>query len=341
MSRVQQARLLDAAVELVVEGGGKRLSASRVAARAGMSSKTFYDLFADGEECFLAVFDRAVDELAVAVGLVWAGEGEWVQRVRGALIVLLGVLEREPAVGRVVFVEALGAGPRVLARRAEVLEGVVGFLDEGRVGGPAGLPSLVAAGVVGAAFGIVHARLVERCPGSLMELVNAVVATVVLPYQGREAAARELERPVPVLPEPPVEFAEAVERARPAGGVGARPRIRPTRRTYMVLAAVAELGGANNRRVGAGAQLRDEAQISRLLSRLEGLGLVENRAGGASGFVKAWWLTPSGEEFLREGARDTSIAAAVRPVRRGRPVRAARVRGSSASAAKAGRQAGR
>jgi AcrR family transcriptional regulator/DNA-binding MarR family transcriptional regulator len=124
-----------------------------------------------------------------------------------------------------VFVEALGAGPRVLARRAEVLDRVAGLVDEGRAGGPVGLPSLVGAGVVGAAFSIVHARLLEQHPGSLMELVNPVMATVVLPYQGRECSARELARAVPELPELPepavsAEAADRVETADRAGDPG-------------------------------------------------------------------------------------------------------------------------
>ena len=61
LSRVQQTRLLDAALAVVAEEGLRRLSATRVSARAGMSTKTFYDLFADSEDCFLAVFDRAVE----------------------------------------------------------------------------------------------------------------------------------------------------------------------------------------------------------------------------------------------------------------------------------------
>jgi AcrR family transcriptional regulator/DNA-binding MarR family transcriptional regulator len=235
LSRVQQTRLLNAAVAVLAEEGVGRLSARRVSARAGMSTKTFYDLFADSEDCFLAVFDRAVDQLAAAAAPVWAGEageGEWVERVRSALVVLLAALEREPALGKVVFVEALGAGPRVLVRRAEVLDRVAQFIDEGRVDSPLAevLPSLVAAGVAGAAFSIIHARLVEQRAGSLMELVGPVMATVVLPYRGREASAGELERPVPVLPEL-LEFEDRV--VSPEGVAQAElvvGRARPARR---------------------------------------------------------------------------------------------------------------
>jgi AcrR family transcriptional regulator/DNA-binding MarR family transcriptional regulator len=232
LSRVQQTRLLNAAVAVLAEEGVGRLSARRVSARAGMSTKTFYDLFADSEDCFLAVFDRAVDQLAAVAAPVWAGEGDWVARVRGSLTVLLAVLERAPALGKVVFLEALGAGPRVLTRRAEVLDRVAELIDEGRVDSPLAevLPSLTAAGVAGAAFSIVHARLVEQSAGSLMELVGPVMATVVLPYRGREVSAGELERPIPELPELP-ELEDRVvspEGVAPAGPVVGRAR--PARR---------------------------------------------------------------------------------------------------------------
>ena len=69
----------------------------------------------------------------------------------------------------------------------------------------------------------------------------------------------------------------------------------------MVLASVGKHGGGNNRVVAAGADIHDDSQISRLLARLEGLGLVRNEAAGRVGSAKAWWLTASGAEFLRTG----------------------------------------
>ncbi len=343
LPRVQQTRLLDAAVEVVAELGVKRLSASRVSGRAGMSTKTFYDLFADGEDCFLAVFDRAVAELAGIVAPAWAGEDEWVERVRAGLIVFLASLERDPALAKVVLVEALGAGPRVLERRAEVLDRVARFVDEGRAGSPLAdaLPSLVAEGVVGAAFSIVHARLVEQRPDSLMELVGPVVATVVLPYRGQEASARELARPVPALPElpEPTEWpgdfgddstgsqAGGASRSRTQGAtcalhtswpkrgferseclpasVGRRdaPPIAPVKLTERTCAVLAAVGErpGANNRLLAAGSGASEPQISRLLARLAEHGLVENRDGGRGAHAKAWWLTASGAEFLRTG----------------------------------------
>ena len=73
----------------------------------------------------------------------------------------------------------------------------------------------------------------------------------------------------------------------------------------MVLAAVAKLGGRgsdpNNREVSEAAQVSDQGQISKLLSRLEGVGLLVNTGGETQGVPKAWKLTPRGEEVVRVG----------------------------------------
>ena len=72
----------------------------------------------------------------------------------------------------------------------------------------------------------------------------------------------------------------------------------------MVLTAVAELGkGAfappSNVDISKAAGVRDQGQISRLLRRLEGHGLLENTGGATAGVPNAWHLTPRGEEVLR------------------------------------------
>jgi AcrR family transcriptional regulator len=243
VTELQRARLLDAAFAVVSEDGYRRMTARRVSGRAGVSNKTFYDLFTDREDCFLGAFDHAVEELAAVVLPAWEGEGEWATRVRAGLGALLGFLDGEPALRRLVFVEALGAGTRVLERRARVLGVLEGAVDQGRAGGKASheLPPLTAEGVVGAVFGVVHTRLLERRPEPLTELCNPLMATIVLPYRGSAAAARELSRPAP---EPVVGLAV---RARfgaslTPGSVGrARIPFRLTVRTHLVLCAVAEL----------------------------------------------------------------------------------------------------
>jgi AcrR family transcriptional regulator len=306
VSELQRARLLDAAFAVVSEDGYRRMTARRVSGRAGVSNKTFYDLFTDREDCFLAAFDHAVDELVAVVIPAYDGEKEWAARIRAGLGALLGFLDGEPALRRLVFVEALGAGPRVLERRAHVFRDMGSVIDEGRAGVRArrDLPPLTAESVVGAAFSVIHTRLLEQFPGALSTLLNPLMATIVLPYRGHAAAARELVRPVPELPSASSRPSKG-DAPRRAGDQAQFIDFRPTYRTQMVLAAVAELAGRgpgpNNREVSDGAGISDQGQISKLLARLEGVGLLQNTGGETQGVPRAWRLTARGEEILRVG----------------------------------------
>jgi len=300
MGEIQRARLLMAAVEVVSELGYSGMSASRVAGRAGVSRRTFYEVFSDREACFLAVFDDAVARATAAVRDATVEVVGWRDQVRAGLSTLLLFIGDEPGLGALVIVDALSAGPEVLARRAQGLETLITAVDRGRSQAQPGHdpPPLTAEGVVGAVLSVLHARLLERSDRPLVELLNSLMAIIVLPYLGQEAAAQELARPTPkVLSSPTAPSATG----DPLKGLN----MRLTYRTLRVLSAVAELGGRgsgpSNREVAEAAGVQDEGQISRLLARLERLGLVGNSGlGQTKGEVNAWALTARGEEL--EGA---------------------------------------
>ena len=292
-----RGRLLSATFALVGERGYGGVSARSVSERAGVSNRTFYECFSDREDCFLAAFNHAVDGLESAARAGWASEPGWVAGVRAGLAALLRALDREPAVGRLVFVEALGAGPRVLARRARVLDGLAVVVDRGRENAqaPAGLPGLVAEGVVGATFGVIHARLLELRPEPLLELLGSLMATIVLPYRGSEAAARELTRPVPRAP---VRRRDGDGSSRRSLGSASPVDYRLTVRTQMALAAVAGRPGLNNNEVSEIIGLADKSQVSRMMKRLSDQGLVENAMAHTKRQVRAWRLTAAGEAVI-------------------------------------------
>jgi AcrR family transcriptional regulator/DNA-binding MarR family transcriptional regulator len=306
---LQRARLLDATFAVVGEAGYRGMAVRAVTERAGISSKTFYDLFADREDCFLAAFDHGVDRLAAVASPAYAAEKDWAASIRAGLGALLGFLDGEPALRTLVFVEALGAGPRVLARRAEVLQEIAAVVDEGRVGMKGGgeLPLLTGEGVVGAAFGLIHTRLLQPRLGPSSGLLNELMATIVLPYRGRAAAARQLKRlsakQVRTFGRPisPALAGRPHERPDPAPPLGSLKPVdfRLTVRTQTVLKVVGECPGLSNQRVSELAGISDQGQISRLMMRLAEQGLVENVRAGGQGAPKAWWLTGDGEALIQ------------------------------------------
>ena len=305
--------------------GVGNVSVAHVVARAGVSRRTFYELFEDREDCFLAAFDHALAQAASIVLPAYESQSAWREQVRAGLTALLGFLEDEPGLGKLLVVDALGAGPRVLQRRTSVLDTLIETVDKGRTEGKPSkdTPLLTAEGIVGAVFSVIHARLLEHAApagraqnkrsqngrpspsssssssfssssrrvstGSLSGLLNPLMSMIVMPYLGASMARRELDRSVP-----------AIREAQPSRTNPLRDlNMRLTYRTVRVLLTIAEHPGASNRQIGEDAGVQDQGQISKLLGRLHKLGLVHNTAGEgrkAKGAPNEWTLTSKGQD---------------------------------------------
>jgi AcrR family transcriptional regulator len=286
--------MLTAMVREISERGAANVSVAHVVARSGVSRRTFYEIFEDREDCFLAAFDEALKHAETIVVPAYAESGSWRSRIRAALTAMLEFLECDPARGRLLIVESLAAGPGALGRRRNVLAQIIPIVERGRTEGRAGTdpPPLTAEGIVGGVLSVLHARLVENDPGNLLDLAGPLMGMIVLPYLGTAAARSEIERPTPKRA-----AKRPVVHSDPLQGLP----MRLTYRTMRVLSSVAELGGRgsypSNRAVGESAGIGDQGQTSKLLARLKGLGLIENRGGDpARGEPNAWTLTATGKE---------------------------------------------
>jgi AcrR family transcriptional regulator len=307
VSDMQRARMLRSAVQVVSELGYAKLSVARVTGRAHVSRRTFYDFFADREDCFLAALEEAIERVTELVSYAYQREGEdWSARVRAGLEALLAFLDEEPAVASLLVIDALRAGPRALARRAEVLRQAGAALDAGgsRAGSAREVSELTGEGVVGAVFSVIHTRLLARRPGSLLELVSPLTGMIVLPYRGAAAARREVARRAPSAEGVRASGSYARGRGKASRELSSSAKgdplagvpMRLTYRTLRVLAVVGDSPGASNREVSEAAEVGDQGQMSKLLARLERLELIRNSGGGqAHGEPNAWRLTALGE----------------------------------------------
>ncbi|HTB50802.1 MAG TPA: TetR/AcrR family transcriptional regulator [Solirubrobacteraceae bacterium] len=323
IAEIQRARIVAAMIDVVSERSRANATVAHVVTRSGVSRRTFYELFDDFEDCFLAGLDQSVVRISQYVRDVYDPTEKWRTRLRSALMGVLEFLDDEPAMGRLCIVETLGAGSRVYERRLAVLDVVVAVVDEGRKEPRSAtmLPPLTGEGVVGGVLSVLHTRLLpypcsrhggggpdgtRRVGGqreSLLYLTGALMGMIVLPYLGPAAAAKEAARPTPGRRSPP-----AAAAGDPLRGL----EMRLTYRTVRVLLAIAAKPDASNREVGVAAGIGDQGQISKLLSRLEKLELVHNSGGGqVRGAPNAWSLTKKGLEVERLVAREVSLVAGV------------------------------
>jgi AcrR family transcriptional regulator/DNA-binding MarR family transcriptional regulator len=306
MEEIQRSRILGAMAEETAMRGAASVTVARVIARAGVSRRLFYELFADIEDCFVATFEWAIEQARIVAAEAYEAQDTWRESIRSGLAALLRFFDEQPLLAQLCIVHAAGGGPRVLELRSQTIARLCEVVDAGRAEVSSNrLPGpVVAEGVVGAVMAVLYTRLLGESSGTngrerpLIELHGELMSLIALPYLGASTARKELDRPPPparaakkALTPPPPTRPEPEQR-------GARL----TYRTVRVLRAIAELPAGSNREVAERAGIIDQGQISKILTRLEYQGLVVNRggSGAARGTPNAWWLTERGEQLEQE-----------------------------------------
>ncbi|HEY2140595.1 MAG TPA: TetR/AcrR family transcriptional regulator [Solirubrobacteraceae bacterium] len=298
-------------VEVVAELGFAGASVGPVCARAGVSRRTFYELFDGLEDCFLAILDLAQERTGKLILHALQHERSWTDGVRAALAALLEFFEAEPRLARVWLVESLAAGAWALERRERNLSAlrtaVVSWWS-----GPeltaSGLPSpVVAAGVMASLLGIIQGHMVsEGERGPLIELLGPLTGLAVGPFLDGERVAEEVQRGR--------ELAQKIQAGRelsrsPSGGLERKgtgveipalfhnAKAKRARACVLYLAVQDRQGlRPSNREIATGIGIAHKEQASKLLTRLENAGILSKFSHGV-GRPNAWWLTPYGQEI--------------------------------------------
>jgi AcrR family transcriptional regulator len=93
----QRERILEAMVQIAAERGFAGVSVKLLTARAGVSSRTFYEEFDGLQDCFVAVLELALERAGGLIVQAFVREEHWRDGVLGALASLLVFFDSEPA----------------------------------------------------------------------------------------------------------------------------------------------------------------------------------------------------------------------------------------------------
>lgn len=316
---IQRARMLSATFDVVARRGAGSVTVAHVVERSGVSRRTFYEQFSDRDDCLLAAFERSLALAAERVVPAYESESGWRERLRAGLVAFLAFCDEQPSAARMLVCESLASGGMVAKRRTDVLAALTRIVHEGSREGMATSGFLLAAeGTVGGVLAVIQGRLstsglggasrsrtkgalrAERASDrgrrdapSLVALTNELMSMIVLPYLGPRAAKRELDRVLPSGPSVPRGDGLLSDPFKDVG-------MRLTYRTVRVLVAIDRNPDGSNRLVGEAAGMSDQGQISKLLSRLERIGLVENtRIHPGRGAANSWALTEMGRRIAQ------------------------------------------
>jgi len=195
VSQNQRERMLLATTELVAERGYQKTTIELIAKTARVALVTFYEQFANKEECFLAALDESIGAAAQVFVELVDEEQPWVDQISSGIEVLLEMVVAEPARAKLCLVESQAAGGAALARYQRMLEQAAPKLREGREHNPRAsrLPEGLEVAIAGGLAWLVHQRLVSGRADELKGLLPEMLQVTLTPYVGEVEAARVAE----------------------------------------------------------------------------------------------------------------------------------------------------
>jgi AcrR family transcriptional regulator len=196
VSAVQRERLIAAMLRAAAELGYREANVQDVIDRAGVSRPTFYEHFANKEECFLVAFDSVAARLRDRVGAAASKGGDcWRDGLRYGLETLLHFVATDRDAARAIVVEARAASDDAVRRRDQLLDHFAACIDtqvRDLLPNAESYSAITAAGIVGGIEALLYSRINKGEFDDLDSLLPSLMYFAVLPYEGHEVASEEL-----------------------------------------------------------------------------------------------------------------------------------------------------
>jgi AcrR family transcriptional regulator len=169
---VQRERLLKATTEVVSRKGYAATTVRDLLAQSGLSRRTYYDLYVDKEDCYLAAFGEIAAVIEQRVGNALETGGPARRSVRLAIEELADFCIEEPDAACAALVESLAAGHAGREARNELIarlaEAFAPQLAELRAASSDS--TLIARATVGGIFELLYGPLARRDVERLRDL---------------------------------------------------------------------------------------------------------------------------------------------------------------------------
>ncbi len=186
----QRQRILSAVVHTVANGGYAGYTVQRLLRQAGVSRRTFYNLFEDRDDAFLQMYDVSANCLLERTEAAWLRAGDdpdgsdRTAALRRCLGALLDSLAGQPVLARVCFIDVLSAGPAGIEHRERHLRRFTAPLRQA-IAEHSGneLAPLIVDGRAGAIYELIYSRIAQGRTDELPNLLDDLYAFCLMPFR--------------------------------------------------------------------------------------------------------------------------------------------------------------
>src|SRR4029077_21137123 len=174
----QRGRLAGAMIEAIAEHGYPAPRVADVISRAGVSRKTFYEHFANKQECILVTYDLVADAGLRRVESAYREAEGWPERVEAAIRALFEAAIGNPGALRLSLLEIAAVGPAGIDRRERTIARYESFVREALELAPGGerLSETTLRAIVGGLSRVLYRRVYVSDRDELLALVPELAA---------------------------------------------------------------------------------------------------------------------------------------------------------------------
>lgn len=173
---IQRERMLKAMTEVVARDGYAETTVRKLLAQAGLSRRTYYDLWEDKEDCYLDAFGVISDRLAERAEQGFGDGATAREQVRLAVEGIAGFCVDEPDAACAAVVESLAAGQAARAKRSDLIERIASTIAPAlaELRPEASNPALTARATVGGILELLYGPLARRDVAALRDLSEQI-----------------------------------------------------------------------------------------------------------------------------------------------------------------------
>jgi AcrR family transcriptional regulator len=175
VQRDQRERLQSALIDLVAQHGYHAVRILDLTQLARVSRPTFYSLYADKEDLFVATYDEIAGHTAQTIIEAYGTKGRREERLRTAMRAFAALASAEPQAISLVVLGAFGAGCKALEhskRTLETIEQGIRAVRSPNARDDAGITDLTVKMILGGTREVTAGRLRRGCTGDLLGLAD-------------------------------------------------------------------------------------------------------------------------------------------------------------------------
>jgi len=196
ISDSNRERVLLAMTELVGEVGYAEVEVEQIVERAGVTEEEFASMFADKEECGIAVQNAILADVVAAVSTSYSPDRSEMDSVVSGVQAILELMARKPSFAHFGYIGARQMSPhRVFAVYDAGHKIMEAMLERGwEYSDLNEQPRTAGLGALGAAEAIVRREIAGGRAGELPRLLPDLVYAATVPFLGQEEALRLAQR---------------------------------------------------------------------------------------------------------------------------------------------------